>query len=321
MVKHELEKPEAYPLNYQTGWQDLLGNPEGSVLTTLNTLTDLTQCSLLASPSETPEWAHERHEVFYRWQQMVEWGVKVHARSIDGRERKQYFAETPETEILNAGLKLITTAVENNAWQEKGTVLLLPMDNLNPHQLEEIDIRQMGPPQPMVTMDFETFKQFSDEEVKDLVTRFNEYASKYGVGFMSVFQYPIHGQIFDDNRRLKEYIEHRKYGVPDRELTEQEIRENLRQYVDYRVEAEPGWGDLPEDFEELDERERQAVGAVFQYFDGSVRSLAEHPTVDSYSLYRTLGLEEEDTVALVGNKVLKFVDTNESPVGTLGCTN
>jgi len=307
---------------YQDGWRQIVGSLENpDTLVALNRLVGFSQAKLLGLP-ESPEWANQNLEVSYRWQQMIELAT---TKVIQGRFDRSDKKNVDEADLLRTATAELLSCIDEHGWAQEGIIFYMPLNGFGEGTTKEFDIREMGPVVSAIDMDFVEFKSLSDEEVDRTVEKHNrlvEHRRKTGrVSFGEVFDYPPLGQIWRDTNKLQDFLEWRKYGKPDRELSYQEEMANLIGLIEYQITQDPEYGKPPEAFNGLSLGDKQKIGSLFMYFDG-MRDIAERMGIDTYSLLSTMGFEESDVESFVQNGVL----TNEGEfmhpgIGTLDWYN
>jgi hypothetical protein len=290
-----------YQLRYAEAWPELLKSPEKAQFQKdFTTLVDLSEVRLLDLP-DIPDWVNDKHEIIYRWQQMLELAAMkvLQGKSVRGQREK----DIDSVALLEEAMSELRTCIDERGWAQEGIVLDLPLNGFGEDTSEEFDIRQMGPVVSVIDMEFDEFKALSDEEVEEIVERYKKIAEEKRVTFGSIFRYPPHGQIWEDGDKLGKYLEWRKYGKPDRELTSEEELDYLKELVEYQTQKDPEYGKLPAEFDNLDPKVQENVAWVFEYFN-NMRDLGEILAIDTYSLCQTIGLEEGDVQGLVDNNIL-----------------
>jgi len=154
-------------------------------------------------------------------------------------------------------------------------------------------------------MTFEEFKALSDDDVRALSEQI-------------LAEQLEHTTLFDDeaDHALSEalawhnFSTWRKYGIPDRNVSQAELRERMSDLTQVRQRADPDYGTLrPEQLEGLPDRERQIIEGVFDYLAFMV-PVYEPAVVTDRTLFDELEVEKEDITALLGRGVLTAIGMN-----------
>lgn len=157
-------------------------------------------------------------------------------------------------------------------------------------------------------MTFEEFKGLSDEEVEKIISRWKAEdkpdAITDGNGKVTNDEYWV---TFNETFTLSRFNTWRQYGVPDRNVTYDEVLGHLETMVEYRKDKDPDYGGLkPEQFQNLPQEDRQTIAHLFDYFF-EMREPYVSCVIDDYSLFRTLGFEEADVERINELKILEHV--------------
>jgi hypothetical protein len=115
-------------------------------------------------------------------------------------------------------------------------------------------------------MTFSEFRALSDDDEAELCARVAEAGieqelARIGSGELDEgwFQESAERQL------LVQWRYYRKYGVPDREVTDQDIEEYVEELFAYRREQDPSYGEHPKGYERLSHQQRKNFGFVVGY--------------------------------------------------------
>jgi hypothetical protein len=156
---------------------------------------------------------------------------------------------------------------------------------------------------------FETFRKLTDEEVQLLHTA-AEVVWQAGPVAEGGVHTPAAIALMRENMVLGRFTRWRFGGVPDREVTQDDIKAYLRDYVSACRESDPDFGNLPPEIAEWDIREREGVYWIFDYLQ--YQDHTKPLTIDTYSL-ANLQFEATDIDNLVRRGVLELLGSYLAP--------
>lgn len=156
---------------------------------------------------------------------------------------------------------------------------------------------------------FEQFKVLSDEEVQAAWDSYRQEFDEVNIGWPSEGETETpEAQAFfaawDKGSVLKNFMRWRIWGVPDRDMTHDEVMEYLGETVEAMRARDPEFGAEPAGYKDLEDDEKRAVMFLFEYFDDH-RAPYEPIGVDEYSLLQSLGFKEENVQALIDKGILE----------------
>ncbi|MDB5185467.1 MAG: hypothetical protein JWN38_1275 [Candidatus Saccharibacteria bacterium] len=134
-------------------------------------------------------------------------------------------------------------------------------------------------------MTFQDFKQLDDEAVEALrVQERDEWFAACAAH--SLFESEWQAALKKSNT-FSRFMEWRRFGVPDRDMTDEEFLARMKHYIDVRRDADHTYGELsPADTEHLTPAERQVT--LFAMEDAS-NSYSAQPDIDVSSSVRIAG--------------------------------
>ncbi len=317
---HEPQPDESIPssLRHVEAWSELLRQrPQQERLAALVSQSQ----ELAANHPDAQDWIRDTADVRRRWQHMVEAAGSIAMFDRPGQD-------LPSPEYLDRSIGVVEGAICTQGWRTPGLGLEIlgagfawmrrEGAELNESVVEVVDLRDMREPDPVMVMPFEQFKSLSDAEVEAVrgqVAAGLEQAY-FGTENLGPSQIPGAQAAVQDSYTFREYMKRRKYGTPDREVSDDEVRAYVSDLMQSRRRQDADYGEAPQDFDELPESLQYAAGHVLGYFAG-MRDATAPASVDSYSLRSTIGLEPEEINALVDTGVLQPVDSYEGPDGAL----
>jgi hypothetical protein len=169
---------------------------------------------------------------------------------------------------------------------------------------------------------FTEFKTLTDEQVRDVAKEMHDRhdevlrAQVADPEWMSG-QKPSSQGSWDnlaETFQFTQFSSWRRHGVPDRNVSREDLRGYMSDLVAARKQADPNYGKLqPEQYEDLPETVDRAIEGVFDYFY-HMRAPFEYPYIDVYSLGSTLGIEAPVVAELTNRNVLREIG-NQAMVG------
>lgn len=113
-------------------------------------------------------------------------------------------------------------------------------------------------------------------------------------------------------RVFENFTTWKKYGIPDRNVTYDELMVRMEDSVRSLLSNDPDFGLLNNDqYSKLTEKDKAMIHNLYSYFD-TMRDPFEYLVIDDYSLYETLGMQKADVESLLTNQVLQHI--GESPL-------
>src|ERR1019366_6261527 len=119
---------------------------------------------------------------------------------------------------------------------------------------------------------------------------------------------------FGQNMVLRNFLRWQHYGIPDRNVTRDEVMGHVAEIVYARLAREPAYGAAPVDFKTLEEDEKKTVTSLFEYFD-AMREPYEYIGIDENSLYNNMGFDHRDVEAMVVKGILEPIGFYAAPDG------
>ncbi len=160
-------------------------------------------------------------------------------------------------------------------------------------------------------LNFDEFKMLSDKDIKLLYLK-HKSDNKQNLSDDPELLRAYGSKIKDDEflislqevATLKNFTNWRIYGVPDRDVSYEEIMGNLQLLVSRKQEEDSSFGALlPEHFDKLTDNERLVIDGLFQYFY-TTKQAFEYMTIDEESLRGAVGLNEDDIHVLLNSEVI-----------------
>lgn len=164
-------------------------------------------------------------------------------------------------------------------------------------------------------MDFAVFSSLEDAEVEALRAAHNEAVRLTPLltedeGGLTISDEG--GRLFDEGTVLGNFMRWRRYGVPDREVTQADVEAYLRELITARQAADSRYGALPVSMAEWSHEELLGLRYLYDYLH-QMRNHTEPLTVDSYSLIETIGFIKEDIDLFVERGVLAHTGEYTAP--------
>ncbi len=164
--------------------------------------------------------------------------------------------------------------------------------------MENQPYRPDGIDRTILGVTFDEFKAYTDEQVAALRERVLEEAQKA----REQDEDSLEGM--SNAIALSDFRSWRKFGVPDREVTEWDVAQFMTSHIQAKLAADPDYGNLPTEYvEEYTDEQRQLVNGLSQYF-AEMREPFEYLTLDDYSLGTTLGFSDEQIDWLTSEGIL-----------------
>jgi hypothetical protein len=166
-----------------------------------------------------------------------------------------------------------------------------------PPSQEELNASYMG-------LSFNDFCKLTDEEIEELHLAALREESPTDI---KDDDFKALSEILTFNR----FILWRKYGIPDRVVSAEEINIRLADYVNQRTAKDENYGLFPiELYNQLTDQQCNLIWLLFDYLK-NMRDIFEYYIIDDYSLNYSLGMTEAEVSFLVQRGIL--VKVKEDP--------
>ncbi|MDB5175449.1 MAG: hypothetical protein JWM81_307 [Candidatus Saccharibacteria bacterium] len=114
---------------------------------------------------------------------------------------------------------------------------------------------------------------------------------------------------------LQDFTTWRRFGIPDQEVSRQDIEDYAIDAADARRAKNPEWGIIPgSHFEGWTKSSYTCVNAILNYCY-RMRGLTQQPAIDTYSLYDTIGLSRKEIDTMIEKGVLNPMGDEASYIG------